>query len=108
MPVPYPYATDLNFTNGLTGMFTYINAVTFGWFSRSILIATYLIFAIGFSFYRASSGNNDIQGGMAIGGFATLVIGTMFWIAGIVDVYTFGFVIIMAIVGFVALFVGDN
>ena len=99
----YPYPTDVNLTGGLSDLFIYINMVTYNWFSYMILISIYLIFASGFYLAR-----KDFAGAMAVAGFVTFVIATLFWIAGIVNITAFIIVIAIAIIGFASLWIGPR
>lgn len=99
----YEYPTSVNLTNGIDGLFVYLNTVTNSWFSNLLLIAVYIIFATGFYFAR-----RDMFGAMAVGGFATLVFGTFLWVGGLISGVTFAFVVAMAIIGFALLFVDHN
>lgn len=99
----YDYPTSVNLTGGFTDLFVYLNTVTGSWFSNMILIAIYLIFASGFYLAR-----RDIAGAMAVAGFVTFVISTLFWIAQIISATTFIIVIAVAIVGFASLWLGPR
>ena len=99
----YEYPTSVNMTEGPTNLFLYLNTVTGSWFSNMILIAIYMIFASGFYYAK-----RDIFGGMAVGGFATFVIATLFWIAHIVSTVTFALVIAVSIMSFASLWLGTH
>ena len=101
--MPYDMPTTINFTSGLGGMFNYLNEVTSSWFSNLMLIAIYIIFATGFYFAK-----RDFQGAMAIGGFATFVIGLLFFVGEIISGVTFAFVIGIAIISFASLWIGRD
>ena len=85
----------------MTEGFRYLNLVTNSWFSNMLLISIYLIFASGFYF-----ANKDMFGGLAVGGFATFVLGLLFWIGGLISGITFTVVIGVAIVSFASLWLG--
>lgn len=100
---PYPNPTSIDFTSGLGGMFQYLNCVTHNWFSNLLLISIYLIFATGFYFAR-----KDFNGALAMGGFATFVIGLLFFVGGVISGITFAFVIAVAIASFGSLWIGGD
>jgi len=99
----YSYPNSVNWTGGMDGMFVYLNNVTGHWFANLLLIAVYIIFATGFYFAK-----KDMQGALAIGGFATFVFSVFLWAGGMISGITFAFVIAVAIVGFASLFVGND
>jgi len=101
--MPYDSPSSINFTSGMTGAFTYLNSVTNGWFSSMLLISIYLIFATGFYFAK-----KDIMGAFAVGGFATFVIGLLFWVGGVISGITFAFVVAVAIISFATLWIGRD
>ena len=103
MPYDYPTTVNVTATDGLVNLFRYLNDATAHWFANMFLITIFLVFAGGFYAFR-----RDFQGSLAIGGFATFVIATLFWIAGIVGLATYIIVIGMAILGFLSLWVGDR
>lgn len=90
----YASPTTINASRGLGEIFTYVNTVTMNWASNMILIAVYIIFLMGY--YKAKG---DIVGGMAVSGFATFVIALLFWLAGVVNGWTFGLSIAVMIIG---------
>ena len=100
----YDYPTSVNFSEGLTGLFQYLNDVTNSWFSNMILIAVYLIFATGF--YLSS--RQDFFGGLAVGGFAVFIVGLLFFIAGLISGITFSLVIAVTIISFTLLWFGQQ
>lgn len=101
--MPYPSPTDVNFTTGLGGTFNYLNSVTGSWFSNLLLIAIYIIFATGFYFAK-----KDMMGALAVGGFATFVIGLLLWVGEVISGITFVVVVAVAIISFALLWVGND
>ena len=99
----YESPSNINFTDGFTEMFRYLNLVTNSWFSNMLLITIYVIFASGFYFAR-----RDMMGGLAVGGFATFVVGLLFWIGGLISGVTFTVVVGVAIVSFASLWIGER
>lgn len=99
----YDYPTSINFTEGMDGMFTYLNVVTNNWFANLLLISIYIIFATGFYFSR-----KDIFGAFAVGGFATFVISLLLFVGGMISGITFSIVIAVAIISFASLWIGEN
>jgi hypothetical protein len=95
-----PTSVNLTNSNGLVYLLMYLNSVTSGWFTNMLFIAIYIIFASGFYFAKG-----DIFGGLAVAGFVTAVLGTIFWIAGIMQDWTFYITIAVAILSFVLLFI---
>jgi ABC-type multidrug transport system permease subunit len=106
MAYPYSYPLSENLTNssgGLIYLIVYLNDVTNFWFINFLLIAIYIILASGFYYAKG-----DVLGGFAVAGFVTGVISLIFWIAGIVPDGTFAITIGVAIISFIALFIGHN
>ena len=98
----FEYPTTVDVSQGMDGLFVYLNTVTHNWFANLLLIATFVLFATGFYFAK-----RDMFGAMAVGGFATLVFGTFLWVGGMIGGVTFTFVVAVAIISFALLFV-DN
>ena len=92
--------TTINFTSGMGGLFNYLNYATGSWFSNLLLIAIYILFATGFYFAK-----RDMMGAFAVGGFATFVIGLLFWVGQIISGVTFAFVVGIAIISFASLWI---
>jgi len=103
MSYTYPTEVNVTATEGLLNLFKYVNIVTNSWFSNMLLIAIYIIFATGFYFSR-----KDMGGALAVGGFATFVIATLFYVGEIISGVTFAIVIAISIVSFASLFVGKE
>jgi len=99
----YSYPTSINFTNGIDGLFVYLNTVTNNWFSNLLLISVFLIFATGFYFAK-----RDMNGAFAVGGFATFVFGSFLWVGGFISGVTFAIVIAVAILGFASLWIDSQ
>jgi hypothetical protein len=90
----YPSVTSINATKGLPEILTYVNTVTNNWISNLLIMAIYVIIAVGF--YKAK---DDFQGAMAIAGYGTFVVSLFFWIGGFISGVAFGMVIGVAILG---------
>ena len=101
--MPYTDPSTVNWSSGMGEAFNYLNEVTSSWFSNLLLIAIYIIFATGFYFAK-----RDMFGAMAVGGFATFVVGLLLFVGGTISGITFSFVIAVAIVGFASLWVGQD
>lgn len=99
----YNLPSTINMSGGLTELFIYLNEVTYNWFSNMLLISIYLIFAIGFYFAR-----KDMLGGLAVGGFATFIVGLFLFVGGVVSGVTFTIVIAVAILSFATLWLGQG
>jgi len=88
-----PTSSTINASQGFLAILQYVNGATSGWFSRLLLIAIYIIIVM--TYYRA---RGDLVGGFALGGFATFVIGFLFFIGGFVVgidlAFAFGIMII--------------
>lgn len=96
----YASPSSINASNGIGEILTYINEVTNNWASNMILIAVYIIFLMGY--YRAK---NDFIGGLAVSGFATFIIGLLFWLGGFINGWTFSFTIAILIIGVAVVFI---
>ena len=101
--VKYDYPSSIDFSDGITGLFVWLNNVTDGWFANMLLIAIYVIFASGFYYAK-----RDFFGGCSIGGFAIIVVGALFWAGGLIQWYTYTFVVAVAIVSFISLWFGPH
>ena len=99
----YIMPTEVDLSQGLVGLFQYLNVVTNGWFANLILITIFIIFSSGFYFAK-----RDIFGGFSIGGFATLLIGTLFWASGVINTPTMIIVIAVAILSFASLWINKH
>lgn len=99
----YPSPDTINWSDGMGSAFGYLNTVTGSWFSNLLLIAIYVIFAVGFYFAK-----RDMFGAMAVAGFVTFVVGLLFFVAEIISGLTFAVVIAIAIVGFASLWIGQD
>ena len=86
----YASPTTINGSRGIIALLEYINTVTNFWISRMMMVAIFVIFLIG---YLRSKNDDDFIGALAVGSYASLVIGILFWIIGFVDGVTFGIII---------------
>ena len=100
----YTSPSTLNATLGIGEILDYTNTVTDFWISRMIMVAIFIIFLFG---YLRSKNDDDIIGAMAVGSYATLVIGILFWLMGFLDGVTFGIIIGASII-FSALLMQDK
>lgn len=96
----YDLPTTVDVSEGIGGLGTYLSTVTFSWFWNLILIAIYIIFAVG-----VSKSRNDIPEGLAVAGFVTAIMGTLLWIANWISGVTFAFTLAVAIMGAIILWV---
>lgn len=95
------YASPTTVDNtALTGIFTYLNTVTGGWFGNMLLISLYFIALIGY--YKATE---RFEEAMAVAGFFVLIIAILFWIGSIISGITLGVVLAVAILGVLVLLV---
>ena len=97
----YTSPATINATVGITSILEYVNEVTDFWISRMIMIGIFVIFTMG---YLRSKTDDDFVGAFAVGSYATLVIGLLFWIIGFLDGLTFGLIIGITIVSSAILF----
>lgn len=86
----YESPTTINASKGIGEILTYVNTVTNFWISRMLMVAIFVIFLMG---YLRSKSDDDFIGAFAVGSYACLVIGILFWIIGFVDSLTFGTII---------------
>lgn len=100
----YPSPTTIDATSGIGSLFEYLNNVTNFWFSRMLMLAVFVIFLFG---YLRSKNDDDILGAFAVGSYACLVIGILFWIIGFLDGVTFGIIIGSSIIS-TALLMADK
>jgi hypothetical protein len=94
----YPSPSTMNMSKGFGELLSYVNTVTYGYFSMLILLAIYVIILIGF--YKS---NNDFAGGMAVAGFGVFVMALLFWAGGFVNAITLGIAIGLALLGIIVL-----
>jgi len=86
----YPSPTTINGSQGISAILEYVNVVTNFWVSRMIMVGIFFIFLMG---YLRSKNDEDFIGACAVGSYACLVIGILFWIIGFLDGVAFGIII---------------
>ena len=91
----YTSPAEINASRGIISLLEYINEVTDFWMSRMLMVAIFVIFLMG---YLRSKGEEDFWGALAVGSYATLVIGVLFWIIGFLDGVTFGIIIGLSVI----------
>jgi len=99
----YKSPVEINASEGIGEILTYINLVTNSMASIMILVAIYIIVIMGY--YRTK---NDLFGGGAVAGFVTFVIALLFWLGGFVNGYTFAFTIAIMVIGVVIVLVTNE
>lgn len=100
----YTSPTTINGSQGIGSFLSYANEVSGYWLSNMILIGLYIIFLMGW--YRTQG--NDFIGGMAVSGFATSVIATLFWIGGFISGTTLGICFAVMFVGIAAVLMNNK
>lgn len=92
----WPDPTTINWSNGFTEFFAYINAVTLGWASRLVLFGIFVIVLAGYYYSR-----DDFAGAFAAAGISTFVVALTGWLLDppFVDWITFAMSIGIAFVG---------
>ena len=98
----YPSPTTLNMSKGIGELLNYVNVVTNSWISRMLMVAIFVIFFMG---YLRSKADKDFVGAFAVGSYATLVIGLLFWVIGFLDGIAFGVIVGISVVSSAILFV---
>ena len=96
----YASPSTINGSQGIVAVLNYINNVTDFWVSRMLMIAIFIIFLMG---YKRSKADDDFVGALAVGSFATLMIGLLFWLIGFVDGATFGVIIGVSVISTILL-----
>ena len=96
----YASPSTINGSQGIVAILTYINDVTDFWISRMLMLAIFVIFVMG---YLRSKSDDDFVGAIAVGSFATLMIGLLFWLIGFVDGATFGVIIGISVISTIIL-----
>jgi hypothetical protein len=91
----YTSPTEINASRGIISILEYVNNVTDFWISRMLMLAIFVIFTVG---YLRSKNDDDFLGAVAVGSYAALVIGILFWIIGFLDGVAFGIIIATAII----------
>ena len=86
----YQSPTTINGSEGIGALLEYINIVTDFWISRMIMVGIFVIFLMG---YLRSKNDDDFVSAVAVGSYASLVIGLLFWIIGFLDGVAFGIII---------------
>jgi hypothetical protein len=99
----YPYPTDINTSEGIGTSIVYLNTVTSSWFSNLFLISIYIIFGVGV--YQS---RKDLPEGLAVAGFMTAIIGTLFWVANWISGVTYTITLASAILGAAVLWIGKQ
>jgi hypothetical protein len=90
----YTSPSDINASKGIMEVLNYTNTVTDNWFGSMILVAIWVILAIGY--YKAQ---DDFAGAVAIAGYGTFVIALFFWLAGFVSGNAFAVTVGATILG---------
>lgn len=91
----YTSPTEINASRGIISILEYINEVTDFWISRMLMVAIFIIFLMG---YLRSKSDDDFLGAFAVGSYASLVVGILFWIIGFLDGVTFGIIIGLSLI----------
>ena len=86
----YTSPTTINGSRGIISILEYVNEVSDFWISRMLMLGIFVIFLMG---YYRSSKTDDFVGAVAVGSYASLVIGILFWIIGFLDGISFGIII---------------
>lgn len=90
----YTSPADINVSNGFVGVFSYLNNVTYNWFSNILLIVIYTIIAM--TYFKAK---DDLIGAFAVAGFGTFVFAFLMFIGGAVTGGTLAISIAVLIAG---------
>jgi len=79
LTMTYTSITDYNITAGLEVPFCYVNSVTGGVFMPLILMAVWIIFALGSYFIQKEKiGSGDFPMSLAVAGFVTSILAILF------------------------------
>ena len=81
--------TEINATAGMDSLLPWISEVTNFWFGRMIMIAIFVIFALGY----LKANKDDFVGAFAIASYVCFVIGLIFWVIGLVTGLDFAIII---------------
>lgn len=98
----YTSPTTINASNGLTEFMPYLNEVTNGFFGLGVMLVIYIMFLFGV--YRAKE---DFVGAFAIAGYASFVIGLIFWVIGLINGVVFSMIIGLAVISTIILLMRD-
>lgn len=85
----YTSPTEINATEGLDSLFPWISEVTNFWFGRMIMIAIFVIFALGY----LKLNRDDYVGAFAVASYISFVIGLIFWVIGLITGLDFAIII---------------
>lgn len=91
----YASPTTINGSAGIGSLLNYVNTVTNFWMSRMLMIGVFVIFLMG---YLRNKPDEDFVGAFAVGSYASLVVGMLFWIIGFLDGVTFGIIIALSLI----------
>ena len=86
----YTSPSEINATTGIISVLEYVNEVSNFWISRMLILGIFIIFLMG---YLRSKSDDDFIGAFAVGSYASLVIGILFWTIGFLDGISFGIII---------------
>lgn len=92
----YEEITTVNLSKGFQEVPAYVNRVTDNWVSIMILVAIYIL--VVFGVYHSKGSSEAFGEGIAIAGFFTAIVATLFWIAGFVNIFHLIWVIVIAII----------
>lgn len=98
----YTSPTEINGSRGIIAILEYVNNVTNFWISRMLMVAIFVIFLMG---YLRSKNDDDLVGALAVGSYATLVIGLIFWLLGFLDGVAFGTIIGVSLISTLVLLI---
>jgi len=92
--------TTVNMTQGLDAFLPYLSTVTNFWFGRMLMIAIFVLFAMGF----LSANKDDYIGAFAVASYVSFVLGLLFWVVGLVSGLDFGVIVGLTVISSVLLF----
>lgn len=98
----YLSPSEINISGGLPSVLIYLNNVTNQWFANFIMITIYAVVLGGY--YKA---REDFVGAFAVSGFATFVIGLLFWAGGLINGWVLSISVALLLVAVAVLFL-DN
>ena len=97
----YTQPTEINWSEGFSGILYYVNDVTNSWVSILLLVAIYIITSISVYSYKKTP--EAFFDSIAIAGFLTIVVGILFWTAEFISGTILAFVIGVGILSFASL-----
>jgi hypothetical protein len=96
----YAEVSSINGSQGITGMMSFLNTVTYGWFINSLIISIWVIVAT--VYYK--NNNNDYAGAFAVSSYVCFVLSLFIWLGDFMNNAVFSIITGITIISTIILF----